>query len=1082
MYLLNIEFINGIYFTPREMEIISCILNVRGVKKIASILSISPRTVEGHIQNILLKISSNSQEHIKDFVERSEQISQLKNYYLDLLITSFLIQQLKKISPLFIRNKIACIVHYTKNDILNYIIKYLKLANVDVIISHNNYSGDKKIPIIFSDETSPESKQCEGYKNLIFICNDETLYSNSLDKYSSVNLIDCSKKANIHAGIFKILKILAPNINLADSVREFNKLESNIMNLGNTSLSEPQINSESNGLLDLSSNQKPDSILGKKSCIISIVFICIITSLFVFFPLKKIAYIYNTINEASRLQVTSNFSLLHKSILLERPSMIARIQDAFKGNDTIETVVLMGIGGVGKTTLARQYITNQTASIAWEINAETENSLISSIEQLLYALCDSTEQRAKLNMLIDIKDPRQRANQFILLLQQKLKENPNWLLIYDNVEAFKYIQPYFPCNTKAWGSGRIIITTKDTNIKNNSYIKNSNVIEVEELSEEEKYQLFLSIAQKDERNKNLYSDKKVLKEFLEQIPSFPLDVSVAAYYLKETGVEYDKYLKQIAAPNLEFTALQENILRNTNEYSKTRYSIMVLSIKQIITANPDFKELLLFISLLNSREISKELLVAYKNDMVVNSFISELKKNSFITNSDSTDISNNQHSTFSMHRSAQSIILAYLTNSINLKTEKSLLKSITNAIESYISKLVEAEDTLKLKVLQNHCEAILTRVRDDVINEESKTSIENALGVISYYIGDDLKARKILESSLENLYTHNRQTSIESAWTLLHLGAIYRKLGNYEKSIDYLTQSIAIYKTFPKNNFGIAMALTHLGNAYRSIGQFAQAKLALQNSIKLSQEYPVNYAGVAKASVYLGSLYREEGDYKNAQDLLEQSLEIYNTHHYPQYSSLHARVLSHLGVVYRMTGSYERARESLQKSIDIYKKIRPDNHLDVNMSILNLGIIYSEQGDYNMAKELLNKSIANYEIYYGKNHIVIGKALNNLGRVYILGQNLDMASDTLIRAFNILDSASHPESYRALELLSDIYAQKTIKELKEKGRTLEYNSFKSKSINYLKQSLRIAQQHFSKDSFNIMRVEAKITDSVKIEN
>ena len=93
MYLLNIEFINGVYFTPREMEIISCILNVRGVKKIASILSISPRTVEGHIQNILLKISSNSQEHIKDLVERSEQISQLKNYYLDLLITSFLIQQ-----------------------------------------------------------------------------------------------------------------------------------------------------------------------------------------------------------------------------------------------------------------------------------------------------------------------------------------------------------------------------------------------------------------------------------------------------------------------------------------------------------------------------------------------------------------------------------------------------------------------------------------------------------------------------------------------------------------------------------------------------------------------------------------------------------------------------------------------------------------------------------------------------------------------------------------------------------------------------------------------------------------------------
>ena len=71
---------------------------------------------------------------------------------------------------------------------------------------------------------------------------------------------------------------------------------------------------------------------------------------------------------------------------------------------------------------------------------------------------------------------------------------------------------------------------------------------------------------------------------------------MAAYYLKETGMQYDKYLEKIAAPNIEFTALQENILENTNDYSKTRYSIITLSIKQIIAVNPDFKELLFFVS------------------------------------------------------------------------------------------------------------------------------------------------------------------------------------------------------------------------------------------------------------------------------------------------------------------------------------------------------------------------------------------------------------------------------------------------------------------------------------------------------
>ena len=72
MNFQEISQINSIIFTPREIDIISCIIHVRGVKKIASILNISPRTVEGYIKNISMKISSNSQEGIKDFVEKSK--------------------------------------------------------------------------------------------------------------------------------------------------------------------------------------------------------------------------------------------------------------------------------------------------------------------------------------------------------------------------------------------------------------------------------------------------------------------------------------------------------------------------------------------------------------------------------------------------------------------------------------------------------------------------------------------------------------------------------------------------------------------------------------------------------------------------------------------------------------------------------------------------------------------------------------------------------------------------------------------------------------------------------------------------
>lgn len=1079
MYFPKIDLINGVYFTQREIEVISCILNVRGVKKIAAVLSISPRTVEGHIQNILLKLSCNSQESVKDFVERSEQILQINQYYLDLLITSFLKQQLKGVAPLFKKKKVTCIVHYQKNDILDHIIKCLGFVNVNVVLNQNNDLNDKQIPVILFDANETEVKEYEGYKNLILVCKDQKFDSNTLSNFGLVNLIDCSKGEDIPAGIFKILSILAPDIDLSGPIVEFNKLYNNILNLGNTSVTGTQISIEDINQEKISADFQ---FFNKKILELLAGLLCVGVLIFILFFFKDSSYTLKPVKEISEPQVASNFSLLHKTVLLERPELLARIENAFKGSEPIETVVLIGNAGAGKTTVARQYVTGQSASILWEINAETKDSLISSIEQLLHALCDSGESREKLAKLIEIKDSDQRAKQLVLLLEQKLKQHPNWFLIYDNVETFRSIQPYFPCNSKAWGNGRVIITTKDINIKNNSHIKNSNIIEIEELSTDEKYQLFLSIVERGSENKELFSDKIALEKFLEEIPSFPLDVSVAAYYLKDTGMQYDKYLEKIAAPNIEFTALQENILENTNDYSKTRYSIITLSIKQIIAVNPDFKELLFFVSLLNSQKIPKELLMIYKGEVIVNSFIAELKKHSFITTNAPADPDNNDHFiTFSMHRSTQSIILAYLTGLIKLDSQKNVLKSIINPLENYISTLAEAEETLKLKVLQSNCEAILARGRN-IIDGETKTSLETALGVVSYYIGDDLRAKEILESNLHNLHVYDYKGSTKSAWALLHLGAAYRKLGNYDKSIESLTQSINLYKASPEEDRDIGRALMTLGNVYRSTGDFKRAKMVLQEGINVYKTQPVNHAGIAKGLLYLGVIYREESDYNKSKALLDESLETYKNHHYPYYSSLHARILTHLGILHLKLGDYKAAQGFLQKGIDIYKKIRPENHLDIDMGILNLGEVYGEQGNYDSAKEFVNKAIANYEMHYGKEHLVVGKSLNHLGRVYILEQNLPIAKEVIIRAFEILEKTNHPERYRSLELLGDIYAEKSKKELKIAGKTSKYKLLKAKSVRYFEQSLEVVQKYYPENSFNVNRLQAKTSYSHQEEN
>ncbi|MBY0293268.1 MAG: helix-turn-helix transcriptional regulator [Alphaproteobacteria bacterium] len=73
IYSEHLATINGITFTPREIDVIACLLSARGTSKIASFLSIAPRTIATHIRNIMLKLERNSRENILDFIEKTSK-------------------------------------------------------------------------------------------------------------------------------------------------------------------------------------------------------------------------------------------------------------------------------------------------------------------------------------------------------------------------------------------------------------------------------------------------------------------------------------------------------------------------------------------------------------------------------------------------------------------------------------------------------------------------------------------------------------------------------------------------------------------------------------------------------------------------------------------------------------------------------------------------------------------------------------------------------------------------------------------------------------------------------------------------
>lgn len=89
--------LQGVNFTPREIDILCCLVHVRGGRKISSLLSISPNTVLSHIRHIMLKLDCNSREGIIDFIEQSKDLSKIKERYTYLVLHSKFLKHLKSI-------------------------------------------------------------------------------------------------------------------------------------------------------------------------------------------------------------------------------------------------------------------------------------------------------------------------------------------------------------------------------------------------------------------------------------------------------------------------------------------------------------------------------------------------------------------------------------------------------------------------------------------------------------------------------------------------------------------------------------------------------------------------------------------------------------------------------------------------------------------------------------------------------------------------------------------------------------------------------------------------------------------------
>jgi tetratricopeptide (TPR) repeat protein/DNA-binding CsgD family transcriptional regulator len=956
----SIKLISGIKFTPREIDILACLLTRRTAKDIASNLSLSRRTVENYIHNIMERTERNSRERIIDFLEKSDQLPSLRKL----------------------------------SDTL-----------IPPTIPSSEPPQTPSSPFPSTNRKNKKDRFLNQKKGLLILLG------------MIFFLIVCG-------GLWIVLK----PANTGEKIQSF--------------------------------------------------------------------YIEDSIR--SDLNIPTDKSLL------DRPELISQLKEKLKNQNGIQTVALVGPGGAGKTTLARQYAHQEKANVIWEINAESLETLAISFENLAQALAKTKEDQKTVKDFQEIKNLTERVEVILQFVKERLKSSSNWFLLYDNVEKFSDVQKYFPQDFKTWGQGKIIVTTRDSTIENNKHINGE--IQIGEFTPDQKLKLFCKIRTRSFTPLQL----EETKVFLAKLPSFPLDVSVAAYYLNAVNVSYEDYLENIARVNEDFAKVQEDLLKEAGDYTKTRYGIITLSLQKLLDTHKDFADLLLFISLLDSQNIPTELLFTYKNSDIVNNFIYHLKKYSLVTDPPSSTL----ESTISLHRSTQAIILAHLIKKLNLETNPQILQSFVDTLEFYIDDAISKDALEKLKGLVPHVETLSKHT--NLLTESQRGSLETELGYVYISLGNYKNATHFLEKSLGRLKNNSVANHNKIAQNLVGQGNILAMDCKYAEAKELLEEGLVIYrKHAPDNQVGIAFALLSLGNLNRWSGHYKDAARLLEEALLIyNNNKSPNYMGKTMGLAYLGHVYNKLGDYKKAIDFLEKDREFCKKHlsptsirlgwilvflgmayenighykkakdlieesvliykmHLPENDTLVCANLIYLGGVYVSFGDYKKAHSILEKCLD-YQKQHPEfRHIFFTSTTVFLGRIYCKQKNYQKARTLLEQALATYEKYYGKEHIETAQLLNEVGKVYLLEGQLDKAESIFQKSLEILERSNHPQRYATLENLSDLFLKQA--ELFKNEKNLQAHAqMREKAQDALKQALQVVEVDFPSDSPHIKRLQEKL--------
>jgi CHAT domain-containing protein/Tfp pilus assembly protein PilF len=285
----------------------------------------------------------------------------------------------------------------------------------------------------------------------------------------------------------------------------------------------------------------------------------------------------------------------------------------------------------------------------------------------------------------------------------------------------------------------------------------------------------------------------------------------------------------------------------------------------------------------------------------------------------------------------------------------------------------------------------------DVLNEFDKTIeyLNQALAILG---SDEFKTR------------HGSNRRMEGH-ILAELSDAYQRTSRYEEAINYAERALTIARTYADHDLEES-SFIGLGNAYERLGQYGKSLEVLDQTLRISKENTHDLQAESAALCDEGIIFNQLGEFDHAIDKYQQSLSIVR-------DSLHNRreeaiILNNIGFAYSKSERDKQAISYLEQALQLERAV--NDQLGEGITILDLGEVYEHLQQFDKAVSYDEQSLALGRLVGEK--ATEGRALHDLGEVFFKlddkNKSLDYFQQALTVRREIHEKAGEAATLRSL--------------------------------------------------------------------